>query len=166
LSGLGSAAIVNVHVHYDRPVIDQPFVAVVGSPVQWLFDRTAISGARDGQYLAVSLSAAADHIDTPATVLREEFLAELARLFPRAKEASVNEFFVTRERRATFRQAPGTRALRPSARTRVPGLLLAGAWTATGWPDTMEGAVRSGNRAARLGAVHLMRGPLDGKVTA
>jgi uncharacterized protein with NAD-binding domain and iron-sulfur cluster len=58
------------------------------------------------------------------------------------------EFFVTRERRATFRQGPGSARLRPRAGTQLPGLMLAGAWTATGWPDTMEGAVRSGLAAA------------------
>jgi uncharacterized protein with NAD-binding domain and iron-sulfur cluster len=72
----------------------------------------------------------------------------LRKLFPAAREARVRDFFVTRERHATFRPAPGSRRFRPSARTRVPGLYLAGAWTDTGWPATMEGAVRSGNAAA------------------
>ena len=62
--------------------------------------------------------------------------------------AGVVDFFVPRERTATFRQAPGSGALRPPAATRMPGVVLAGAWTDTGWPDTMEGAVRSGEAAA------------------
>ncbi|HEY0805798.1 MAG TPA: FAD-dependent oxidoreductase, partial [Pseudonocardiaceae bacterium] len=89
-------------------------------------------------------------IDTPTAELREVFLPELARLFPAAARADATRFFVTRERRATFRQVPGSARLRPAARTRLPGCVLAGAWTATGWPDTMEGAVRSGNEAARI----------------
>jgi uncharacterized protein with NAD-binding domain and iron-sulfur cluster len=60
----------------------------------------------------------------------------------------MEEFFVTRERHATFRAAPGSGRSRPGARTPLPGLYLAGAWTRTGWPDTMEGAVRSGRTAA------------------
>ena len=87
-------------------------------------------------------------MDVPAAQLRERFVPALADLFPAAREAQVTEFFVTRERRATFRQAPGCNALRPKAGTRLPGLVLAGAWTDTGWPDTMEGAVRSGLAAA------------------
>ena len=87
-------------------------------------------------------------MDVPAAALREQFVPALAELFPAARQAQVTEFFVTRERRATFRQAPGTAALRPSAATNLPGLVLAGAWTATGWPDTMESAVRSGLAAA------------------
>jgi uncharacterized protein with NAD-binding domain and iron-sulfur cluster len=134
---------------YDRQVTTDPFTAVVGSPVQWVFDRTAIAGLDTGQYLAVSVSAAQRWIDTPTARLREEFLPELAMLFPAAATAEVTRFFVTRERRATFRQAPGSAALRPAARTALPGCVLAGAWTATGWPDTMEGAVRSGNEAVR-----------------
>jgi uncharacterized protein with NAD-binding domain and iron-sulfur cluster len=217
-SGLGASPIVNVHVIYDRPVTDLPFAAAVDSPVQWVFDRTRISGldrlsaptsqpapassepfqqsetrvslpsnvvnpgvhhvaatqadradaaaavtdaadapdgahgagnaARRPQYLAISLSAADEYVDVPAAALRERFLPALAELFPAARDARVNEFFVTRERRATFRQAPGSGKLRPQAATRLPGLVLAGAWTATGWPDTMEGAVRSGLAAA------------------
>jgi predicted NAD/FAD-dependent oxidoreductase len=148
--GLGASPIVNVHVIYDRPVMDLPFVAAVDSPVQWVFDRTRISGMdRPGhQYLAISLSAADQYADTPVAQLQEQFVPALAELFPAARDAKVAEFFVTRERRATFRQAPGTAALRPKAATQRPGLVLAGAWTDTGWPDTMEGAVRSGLAAA------------------
>jgi squalene-associated FAD-dependent desaturase len=155
LAELGGAPIVNVHTVYDRPVTAAPFTAVVGSPVQWVFDRTAIAGVAGGQYLAVSLSAARRWIDTPTARLREEFLPEMTRLFPRAGQAEVTRFFVTRERRATFRQSPGSARLRPPARTNLPGCVLAGAWTATGWPDTMEGAVRSGNEAARIASERL-----------
>jgi uncharacterized protein with NAD-binding domain and iron-sulfur cluster len=101
----------------------------------------------DGQYLAISLSAADPYVDVPAAALREQFVPALAELFPAAREARVTEFFVTRERRATFRQVPGTARLRPKAATGLPGLVLAGSWTDTGWPDTMEGAVRSGLNA-------------------
>jgi len=185
-------------------VLDLPFAAAIDSPVQWIFDRTRISGldrlpdpishpadappessqrgetqvsspssvvksgfhsAGDGadavgeahgageaaqrpQYLAISLSAADEYVDVPAAALREQLVPALAELLPAAREAQVIEFFVTRERRATFRQAPGTARLRPRAGTRLPGLVLAGAWTDTGWPDTMESAVRSGLAAA------------------
>jgi monoamine oxidase len=194
-AGLGASPIVNVHVIYDRRVTDLPFAAAVDSPVQWVFDRTRISGldrisaptsdapepalassaasphsneprvspssnqvnprfhhpavgARRPQYLAISLSAADEYVDVPAAALREQFVPALAELFPAAREAQVTEFFVTRERRATFRQAPGTARHRPGAGTQLPGLVLAGAWTDTGWPDTMESAVRSGLAAA------------------
>ena len=159
-AGLGASPIVNVHVIYDRPVTDLAFAAAIDSPVQWVFDRTRISGlaadgargaegtARRPQYLAISLSAADEYVDVPAAELRERFVPALAELFPAARDARVTEFFVTRERRATFRQVPGTGKLRPQAATQLPGLVLAGAWTATGWPDTMEGAVRSGLAAA------------------
>jgi squalene-associated FAD-dependent desaturase len=146
---LGSSPIVNVHVVYDRRVTDLPFAAAVDSPVQWIFDKTRIAGLENGQYLAISLSAADEFVTVPAGRLRELFLPELERLFPAAGGAEVTDFFVTRERRATFRQAPGCGALRPSAATTVPGLALAGSWTDTGWPDTMEGAVRSGHSAAQ-----------------
>jgi hydroxysqualene dehydroxylase len=147
-SRLSAAPIVNVHVVYDRAVTDAVMAAVIDSPVQWVFDRTKIAGAARGQYLAVSLSAAQGYIDVRTEDLREMFLPALREVFPRARRAEVLDFFVTREPRATFQQAPGTRAIRPPARTDVPGLVLAGAWTGTGWPDTIEGAVISGNRAA------------------
>ena len=146
---LGSSPIVNVHVVYDRRVTRLPFAAAVDSPVQWVFDKTRTSGLKTGQYLAISLSAADGYVDVPTARLREQFLPALEELFPAARDARVTDFFVTRERRATFRQAPGCGALRPGAATSLPGLVLAGAWTDTGWPDTMEGAVRSGRTAAQ-----------------
>jgi squalene-associated FAD-dependent desaturase len=146
---LGASPIVNVHVIYDRRVTRLPFAAAVDSPVQWVFDRTGPSGLADGQYLAVSVSAADDVVDTPAAQLREQFVPALEEIFPAARDARITDFFVTRERRATFRQEPGCGEKRPGATTRLAGLVLAGAWTDTGWPDTMEGAVRSGLSAAR-----------------
>ena len=148
-AGLGSSPIVNVHVVYDRQVTDLPFAAAVDSPVQWVFDKTRQAGLKSGQYLAVSISAADDLVDMPTAAVRRLFLPALEELFPAAATAGIEDFFVTRERRATFRQGPGSGALRPGAATSVPGLALAGAWTDTGWPDTMEGAVRSGHQAAR-----------------
>jgi monoamine oxidase len=161
---IGTSPIVNVHVVYDRRVTRLPFAAAVDSPVQWVFDRTGPSGLRDGQYLAVSLSAADAYADVPAADLREQFLPALAELFPAAAQARVVDYFVTRERRATMRQVPGVGRLRPGAATATAGLVLAGAWTDTGWPDTMEGAVRSGLHAVRelrrsLGGAHLRRAP-------
>ncbi|MFF3846107.1 hydroxysqualene dehydroxylase HpnE [Streptomyces sp. NPDC002328] len=155
LLAIDTAPILNVHVVYDRKVLDAPFVAALGTPVQWVFDRTDASGLRRGQYLALSQSAAQDEIDEPVAVLRERYLPELERLLPRARGARVEDFFVTRERTATFAPAPGVGRLRPGARTKASGLYLAGAWTATGWPATMESAVRSGVGAAdaALGAL-------------
>jgi squalene-associated FAD-dependent desaturase len=160
---LGYSPIVNVHVIYDRQVMQRPFVAAVDSPVQWVFDKTRQSGLRAGQYLAVSLSAADDFVDMPTAALRKLFLPALEQLFPAAAGAGITDFFVTRERRATFRQGPGSGALRPGAATSVPGLVLAGAWTDTGWPDTMEGAVRSGHNAARELAGQLVSLPPVGE---
>ena len=126
-AGLGAAPIVNLHVRYDRKVMDVPFAAAVDSPVQWVFDRTRISGMHargdDGQYLAVSLSAADPYVNMSVAELREMFVPALAALFPEARAATVTEFFVTRERRATFRQVPGTAKLRPKSATALPGLV-------------------------------------------
>lgn len=111
-----------------------------------------------GQYLALSLSAAEPELSMTAEELRVSYLAALRDLLPRAREANVEAFFVTREHAATFRAAPGARALRPGPRTQLSGLALAGAFTDTGWPATMEGAVRSGQAAAREVLRDLERG--------
>jgi squalene-associated FAD-dependent desaturase len=153
LGDLGTSAIVNIHVLYDRAVTDLPLAAGLGTTVQWVFDRTVSSGARQAsgpgvQYLVASLSAADDLLGRHPDELAAETVRELARLLPAARHATVLDTLVTKERTATFRAAPATAALRPPARSRLPGLAVAGAWTDTGWPATMEGAVRSGHAAA------------------
>ncbi len=147
-AALAASPIVNVHVRYDRPVTTLPFAAGVRTPVQWVFDRTRAAGG-PGQYLVVSLSGADDEIAWRSSDLMARYLTALSQLFPQARGARVLDAFVTREPQATFRQGVGTAAIRPATRTRWPGLVLAGAWTATGYPDTTEGAVRSGLAAAQ-----------------
>ena len=149
LARLGRSAIVNLHVVYDRRVLDLPFAAGVRTPVQWLFDRTDAARIERGQYLAITLSAAGAEAQLSSDELRARYLPALAELLPAAREARVETFFVTREHAATFRAAPGARSLRPGPRTKLSGLVLAGSWTDTGWPATMEGAVRSGHAAAQ-----------------
>lgn len=159
LARLGRSPIVNVHVVYDRPVMELPFAAGVGTPVQWVFDRTHSSGIDAGQYLVVSLSAADQELECTVEELRARYLPALAELLPAAAGAQVQAFFVTREHSATFRAAPGSRSLRPSARTPLTGLVLAGSWTDTGWPATMEGAVRSGTAAGQVALSAPLRSP-------
>jgi hydroxysqualene dehydroxylase len=149
LSGLGASPIVNLHFHYDRIVLGEPFSAVVDSPLQWLFDRTASSGIASGQLVGVSISGAEREISETRAALRLRYEPALQQVLPAARDAVLLDFTVTREPRATFRGTPGSGRLRPGPRTTVPGLFLAGAWTDTGWPATMEGAVRSGLTAAR-----------------
>jgi uncharacterized protein with NAD-binding domain and iron-sulfur cluster len=146
---LGFSPIVNLHVAYDRRVTDYALLAGVRSPVQWVFDRTESSGCATGQLLAVSLSEATAYVSRSEEELRRLFLPAIAALLPGARAARVLGFYVTREPRATFRGVPGTARHRAATDTRHPRIVLAGAWTDTGWPATMEGAVRSGLAAAR-----------------
>ena len=148
-SELGRSPIVNVHLLYDRPVMAEPFIAGIDSPVQFVFDRTGSSGAPAGhQMIAVSLSAADDYSTWSGEDLIAHFTAELARLLAPARGARVVHAIATREPLATFRGGPGSDRHRAPTRTALPGVFLAGAWTATRWPATMEGAVRSGASAA------------------
>jgi len=145
---LGTSPIVNVHLVLDRKVTDLPLAACVDSPVQFVFDRTVASGAKSGQCLVISLSAADRYMATSSSELVAMFFEALCELFPVARQARLVDAIVTREKAATFRAVPGTRSFRPPTATDLPGLFLAGAWCDTGWPATMEGAVRSGRQAA------------------
>ncbi len=153
---LGSSPIVNAYLRLDRRVLVEPFLAAVGSPIAFVFDgdrhpsppSTGPDARRTEQTLSMPISAAEEWLDLPTAQIRRRLLPALEDLLPGMRDAQVLDFVVTRERRATFRQTPGSARLRPGARTRVAGLTLAGAWTDTGWPDTIEGAVRSGEAAA------------------
>ncbi len=179
LAELGSSPIVNVHFVFDRPIMDVAFAAALDSPVQFVFDRTEAANwsqeqsrppepaagcpasksvpapaSAGEQVVAVSQSAAFDEIGSRPADLIARYRSALEELFPLAAEATVIDAVVTREHRATFAGRPGTRRLRAGPTTAIDGLFLAGAWTDTGWPATMEGAVRSGNLAARLALDH------------
>ncbi len=158
LRQMESSPIVNLHVVYDRTVSEHRFAAGVGTPVQYLFDRTHVempahppAGPLAGcQYLAVSLSGAEEEMGMSVNELRACYLPALSALLPRARQARVETFLVTREHAATLRATPGVARLRPLNETSTPGLVLAGSWTDTGWPATLEGAVLSGHAAARV----------------
>ena len=156
-SDLRSSPIVGIHLWYDRPIMDQDFLAFLNSPVQFVFNKSLIqgTGGAGGQYVCISLSGAWSYIKTPKEELIEKFTQEMTRLFPRARDARVERSLVVKEPQATFRSAPGAAKHRLPQATPIPNLFLAGEWTDTGWPSTMEGAVRSGVFAADAAAERL-----------
>ena len=142
------APIVGIHVWYDRLVMEEEFMATLDSPIQWVFNKSRIQKLPGpGQYLTLSISGAWEHAPMNKEVLRGIFLEELAKVFPKAAAATVEHFIVVKQLSATFRCTPRTQAYRPSQKTPVGNLVLAGDWTQTGWPSTMESAVRSGHMA-------------------
>ena len=158
---LGSSPIVGVHLWYDRQIMDEEFVAFLDSTVQWVFNKSRIQGTTgkaDGQYVCISLSGAWQFIDRPKDELAVEFIAEMERLFPRAAGARIVRSLVVKEPQATFSAAPGAAEGRLPHTTPIRNLFLAGDWTDTGWPSTMEGAVRSGVFAAETVAAALGKG--------
>ena len=145
---LGHAPIVGINFWLDRPVLAGDFMAVVeGDEAFWLFDRTKILGLPGPEHhVAVSISAAERYMDTPRSELPGVIAAKLGKALG---QAVILQASVEKVRAATFVPAPGSTRERPGPVTPIPGLFLAGAWTNTGWPDTMESAVRSGHAAAQ-----------------
>lgn len=149
LTLLGRSPIIDVHVVYDQKVMDFDVATGIDTPVQYVFDRTDAAGLKGGgQCLAVSISNADDEHGTRPEVLIDRYTAALSDLFPRARTAKIIDAVVSREHAATFRGVPGTKRFRPQSSSGFKNLYLAGAWLDTGWPATMEGAVRSGNAAS------------------
>jgi hydroxysqualene dehydroxylase len=145
---LGTSPIVNIQFVFDRKVTELVMAACVDSPIEFVFDRSDAAGTRSGQCLVISLSAADSYMATGSSELIPHFREALNDLFPLARDAHVLSAVVTREASATFRAAPGIESLRTSIASMETGVFLAGAWCDTGWPATMEGAVRSGSQAA------------------
>jgi zeta-carotene desaturase len=146
---LESSPIITVNLWFDRGVMDREFVALLNGRMQWAFDRSRIFGSRaPGQYVACVLSGAADSVLLDKDELVEMALNDLGAVFPAVKGAHVRHSLVVKEMRATFSPVPGSEKLRPEPRTETPGLFLAGDWTNTGLPATIEGAILSGRRAA------------------
>ncbi len=146
-AGFEHSPITGIHIWFDRPVTDLPHAALVDRTIQWMFNKS------EGRYLQFVVSASRSLVDMGRADVIQLVLAEAAEFFPKVREAKVERAQVIKEVRATFSASPGMEALRPDAGTRVPNVFLAGDWTRSGWPATMEGAVRSGYRAAEAVAV-------------
>jgi zeta-carotene desaturase len=144
---LRPAPIISINLWFDRPITEVDFVGLRGTTMQWLFNKGAILGSGEN-YVSLVLSGAHQHIGRS----REELLAmarsELGSLFPEMQKAKLRHALVIKERFATFSPTWEAEQVRPTARTPVRGLYLAGDWTATGLPATIESAVRSGYTAA------------------
>ncbi|MEW4570271.1 hydroxysqualene dehydroxylase HpnE [Tautonia sp. JC769] len=153
VSRMESSPITGVHFWFDRPVCppELEHVVTVGRLIQWVFNHSAIQGRASedgGQYLQLVISAAYDLLPLDKVAIRDAVLADLASIWPAAREATLTRWWAVTEHGATFSVRPGIESLRPPQRTPVDGLFLAGDWTDTAWPATMEGAVRSGYLAA------------------
>ena len=154
---IGASPIVNVHLWYERPVWDRAFAAFLNTPVQWVFNKSKLWRQDGPQYLDISLSGAHEWIDVPAAEIRDRFEKEIQVLFPAARDVGLVRALVVKQREATFSAQPGVARLRPTQGTPVRNLFLAGDWTDTGWPATMESAVRSGASAAMEAMRSLVR---------
>ena len=160
------APITGVHLWFDRQVMTEPFLTLLDTTTQWIFNKTALYGASNGagkpakvagnnaasaakgQYLQLVISASYDLLQKPRQEIIDLCLSEVRHALPAAKEANLLKATVIKEAAATFSPQPGVDRFRPKQETAIHGLFLAGDWTDTGWPATMEGAVRSGYLAA------------------
>jgi squalene-associated FAD-dependent desaturase len=151
LAQLGASPIVSIDLWLDRVVVEQPMVGLRDSEMEWVFDKGALHGRKGPpQYLSFVLSAAERGAARPNAELVALAEEPLRRYFPKMREAQVVRSLVRREAEATFSCTPHNEALRPGAVTPIAGLYLAGDWTDTGLPATIEGAVESGITAARV----------------
>jgi len=146
---LDPSPIVSVHLVFDRPLLRTPLAALLGSDAHWVFDRGALTGQppEQGQYLTVVSSGVPELMEIRGRELVDHLAAELTE---RLGHAELVWSRVSREPQATVALRPGTASRRPGPHTSRANVTRAGAWTATGWPATMESAVRSGRAAARL----------------
>jgi squalene-associated FAD-dependent desaturase len=167
LRRLTTSPITSVHFWFDRTVMNEPFLTLMDHTTQWIFNKTLLSGGDEtsrraahltedgvggdrscGQYLQLVISASYDLVPRTRQEIIELCRRELAEVLPATLDATVRKATVIKEVNATFSPEPGVDCLRPGQRVGIRKLFLAGDWTRTGWPATMEGAVRSGYLAA------------------
>lgn len=134
--------ITGIHLWFDSKITDLPHATLLDRTIQWMFNKS------EGRYLQLVVSASRSLLEIPRGDVIDLALRELADFFPKVRDAKVEKAHVVKEVRATFSAQPGLESVRPLAATRYPNLFLAGDWTRSGWPATMEGAVRSGYLAA------------------
>jgi squalene-associated FAD-dependent desaturase len=142
LTGFEHSPITGIHLWFDRPVTDLPHATLLDRTIQWMFNKG------EGRYVQLVVSASRSLETLPRAEVIALAQRELAEFFPVVAEARLEKAHVVKEVRATFSARPGLESRRPASRTAVSNLFLAGDWTHSGWPATMEGAVRSGYLAA------------------
>lgn len=140
--GFSHSPITGIHLWFDRPVTDLPHATLLDRTMQWMFNKG------EGKHIQLVVSASRQLTNMPRQQVIDLAVRELGEFFPAVAGAKLEKAHVVKEVRATFAAAPGLESLRPAARTAIPNLYLAGDWTRSGWPATMEGAVRSGYLAA------------------
>jgi squalene-associated FAD-dependent desaturase len=150
-----TSPITGVHLWYDRKVMSEPFLTLLDHKTQWIFNKTELSAhgvdakkETDGQYLQLVISASYDLVAKSRQEIIDLCVRELADVLPATRDAKLVKATVIKEVNATFSPRPGVDRYRPAQQSPVKNLVLAGDWTRTGWPSTMEGAVRSGYLAA------------------
>jgi zeta-carotene desaturase len=150
LRNLRTSPITGVHLWFDRTVMSEPFLTLLDSTTQWVFNKTQLSGGGDSnmQYLQLVISASYSLTSRSRQEIIALCLEELREVLPATRVATLVKGTVVKEMSATFSPTPGSDLWRPTQKSPLSGLFLAGDWTSTGWPSTMEGAVRSGYLAA------------------
>jgi len=157
LEKIKDAPITGVHFWFDRQVMDEPFMTLLDTHTQWIFNKTMLygdahmdeePGTNAKQYLQMVISASYDLIPKSRQEIIDLVLKEVRQALPSARDAQLVKATVIKETTATFSPEPGVDQWRPAQQTSIQRMFLAGDWTATGWPATMEGAVRSGYLAA------------------
>lgn len=134
--------ITGIHLWFDRPVTSLPHATLLDRTIQWMFNKS------EGKHIQLVVSASRKLTEVPRAEVIANAVRELAEFLPAVREANLDRAHVVKEVRATFSAKPGLEDRRPVARTKIENLFLAGDWTRSGWPATMEGAVRSGYLAA------------------
>ncbi|MBI4480802.1 MAG: FAD-dependent oxidoreductase [Acidobacteria bacterium] len=144
--------ITGIHLWFDRRVMEMEHLTVCGRTIQWIFNKSAFAKAGEAnansQYIQLVISASRSLVMMKREEILELALRELGEILPQTKSATLQKAVVVKETKATFSFSPGTDSRRPGPETPFANLFLAGDWTQSGWPPTMEGAVRSGYRAA------------------
>ena len=148
---LEHSPITGVHLWFDREITTLPHATLLDRTMQWMFNKSA------GRYLQLVVSASRDLTNLSRQEIIDIAIGDLRLFFPRVREAQLLKAHVVKEQRATFSAAPETESLRADPATSHANIFLAGDWTRTGWPATMEGAVRSGYRAAEAVAAAAAR---------
>ena len=144
--------ITGIHLWFDRKITAMDHAVLLDRTVQWLFQKSEFQGRRQnaeqGSYLELVVSASRALVEKSRQEIIDLAIAELAEFFPAVRDAKLTKATVIKEVKASFSPVPGVDEYRPGFTTDWPNIFLAGDWTATGWPATMEGAVRSGLGAA------------------